>query len=62
MARGLETALAAVRHDNKATVLSADQIEAHRVFLTGIGIARQEIDLGSMRICGEGWKGVCRHH
>lgn len=44
MARGLERALAAIRHDNKATVLSADQIEAHRVFLTGLGIARQEID------------------
>lgn len=45
MTRGLERALAAVRHDNKATVLSADQIEAHRIFLTGLGIARQEIGL-----------------
>lgn len=45
MTRGLERALAAVRHDNKAMVMSAAEIEAHRVFLTGLGIARQEIDL-----------------
>ena len=45
MTRGLERALAAVRHDNKAMVMSAAEIEAHCVFLTGLGIARQEIDL-----------------
>ena len=45
MTRGLEKALAAVRHDNKPTVMSAAEIEAHRVFLAGLGIARQEIDL-----------------
>lgn len=42
---GLEKALAAVRHDNKTIVMSAAEIEAHRAFLTGLGIARQEIDL-----------------
>ncbi|MGI2036425.1 hypothetical protein ACRQ1B_29020 [Rhizobium panacihumi] len=45
MTRGLEKALAAVRHDNRATVMSAAEIEAHRVFLTGLGITPQEIDL-----------------
>jgi hypothetical protein len=45
MDRGLEKALAAVRHDSKAMVMSAAEIEAHRVFLTDLGIARQEIDL-----------------
>lgn len=45
MARGLERALAAVRHDNRATGMSAAEIEAHRVFLAGLGIARHEIDL-----------------
>ena len=45
MTRGLESALAAVRHDNKAMVMSAAEIEAHRVFLTRLGIARPEIDL-----------------
>lgn len=45
MTRGLEGALAAVRHDNRARVMNAAQIEAHRVFLAGLGIARQEIDL-----------------
>ncbi|MCA0422579.1 MAG: hypothetical protein LCH61_04510 [Proteobacteria bacterium] len=45
MTRGLERALAAVRHDNKAMVMSAAEIEAHRVFLTRLGIAPQEIDL-----------------
>ena len=45
MTRGLEKSLAAVRHDNRATVMSAAEIEAHRVFLAGLGVARQEIDL-----------------
>ncbi|TCP77422.1 hypothetical protein C8J31_12418 [Rhizobium sp. PP-CC-2G-626] len=45
MTRGLETALAAIRRDNKARVMSAAEIEAHRVFLTDLGIARPEIDL-----------------
>jgi len=45
MTRGLEKALAAVRHDNKTIVMSAAEIETHSVFLAGLGIARQEIDL-----------------
>ncbi len=45
MTRGLEKAFAAPRHDNKATVMSAAEIEAHRVFLTGLGTASREIDL-----------------